>query len=286
MKSRYGADEYTQPEDWEADEEMPVEAKEEDEGWLPGPAQRQLSPFLGPKPGPRDPTLGSNSSVTDFLDTQLSKEFIDKVVEYTHVHCEQWREQHLEWGTDAREKIFRKPRKSFSAAEFRLWLACRLRVAQLKPEIAAYALWDSSSSLFDVQVFSAMTYNQYQWVNRHVSFADIYSTQHDDDSDSEDSESSEASQEVDDCSDEDDQPSEEKAADDNQSPPRLPTPLAGEAHRKRRELTDLACKAFGKAWYPHQFLGADEAVRARTSMAVRCAFGTRRRCIAGTWWTA
>ena len=105
---------------------------------------------------------------------------------------------------------------------FDLWLAIKLRVAQLKPEVPAYSLWDRFDSLFDAQVFAACTFNQFQWLNRHTSFADYGN-----------------------------------AANQMQR-----GDTGFDRHRKRRELTDLASAAFGKAYRPRQFVGLDEATRA------------------------
>lgn len=54
---------------------------------------------------------------------------------------------------------------------FDVWLACKIRVAQLKPEVPAEALWSQKSSLFDAQVFADMTWHQFRWLNRHCAFA-------------------------------------------------------------------------------------------------------------------
>lgn len=255
------ADEYTPPDGWEESEEMPVEAKPEDESWLPGPIKRPLPKFTGPQPGPTDASLSPASSVLHFLGTQITQEFAELVVKYTILHCEQWRGNNPSWRTDSREKVMKKPRKQFTSSEFKLWLACRLRIAQLQPDIPSYCLWNRHSSLFDVQVFNCMTFNQYEWINRHISFADVVPLATDEESSSDTSESdgelpadetgeAELVAEDDECS-----------SDEEVVAPSPPPLCQGDAHRKRRELTELACKTFAAAWYPHQFVGVDEAVR-------------------------
>lgn len=166
------ADTYDQPDTWEEEEMMPYETRLADCGWRPGPATRNLPKFRGRTPGPTDSTLDTESSVRNFFNTQLTTEFKEKVVQYTHEHCKQWRESNPEWQKSNIERSMMKYRKSFTAQTFELWLACRMRIAQLKPEIPACSLWFRSTSLFDVQVFNVMTLQQYQWINRHLSFAD------------------------------------------------------------------------------------------------------------------
>lgn len=257
-------DSYEQPDTWATDLRMPQEAKEADLGWKPGPVVRALPTFKGPTPGPTDTSLDSSSSVLRFFNTQITEEFVNKVVDYTVIHCQQWRAMHTDWRKDVREVSVKKPKQHFKADEFYLWLACRLCIAQMKPELNAYHLWDRHSSLFDVVVFSAMTYNQFQWINRHLSFADIENieddpetSESDDDEDSYEDDAPAADREC--CSDEEDHRGSDDGEDLHTS---APVRCLGDSHRKRRELTDLACKAFAAAWQPHQYLGIDEAVRA------------------------
>lgn len=250
------ADAFDPPSDWSEDVEMRVETKLDDCGWRAGPTVRSLPPFQGDTPGPTDSSLDASSTVAAFVDTQITYEFRKKVVEYTHAHCLQYRKDNPNWRSDSIEQSMRKFKKKFNVKSFDLWLACRLRIAQLKPEIHAYSLWDQHSSLFDVQVFAAMTYNQYQWMNRHASFADVRKDPADSSSSSEEDQSD--SCEVDESNDEPDS----SGSDDDDSDVIQGKSPSRDPYRKRRELTDMACAAFGKAWNPHQHLGLDEAVRA------------------------
>lgn len=259
------ADEYEQPDTWEEAEDMPDENRIEDCNWEPGPVQRKPPKFHGRTPGPSDASITHASPVSAFLNTQLTRAIVQKIVQYTIEHCEQWRSAHPDWRKNCIECSVKRPRKQFTVNQVHLWLAARLRLAQLKPEIPAYSLWDKSSSLFDVQVFAAMTFNQFQWINRHASFADVpRATAHNPDDTESDSDVSDQDVEEESHEDADDV---EVASDDDQQDTSA-TPVVskvlsvGDPHRKRRELTDLACTAFGAAWYPHQFLGVDEAVRA------------------------
>lgn len=135
----WAGDSWEQPETWleTSAGPMPKESKDEDQGWQVGPVTRPLPPFLGPTPGPVDDTLDSSSSVVDFVSTRITDEFAQKVVVYTRLHCEHWRVANPDWRTDAREIAMKKPKKHFGKEEFRLWLACRLRISQMKPEIPA-----------------------------------------------------------------------------------------------------------------------------------------------------
>lgn len=219
------ADEYDQPSSWDEAESMPQENAVTDCGWQPGPAQRALPAFKGPKPGPKDPSLAHDSPPAAFLDTQLTLEFKEKMIKYTKEHCKQWRQSKKEvWKSDTIEQSMKKYKSMLTVHTFDQWLACKLRVAQLKPEMPAYSLWSPQSSLFDPQVFAAMSWRQFSWLNRHCAFA------------------SEADADADD-------------------PEVGDVERTTDTHRKRRELTDLACKAMGEAWNPHQFVGLDEGVR-------------------------
>lgn len=252
------ADRYDAPDAWEEAEDLPEEKRKEDCGWIAGPADRELPPFLGPTPGPTDQSLNAESSVEDFLRTQLTDEFVNKVVQYTLEHCAVWRNAHPDWRTHCAEAAVKKPKKQFTANQFYLWLACRLRIAQLKPELPAYSLWDRKSSLFDVQVFAAMTFNQFQWINKHVSFADAPPAPGEDE-ESEDEEDEVEENEVHDEDDAGDVSDGEEY--EHGGAGSMMIVREGDSHRKRRELTNMACEAFGQAWWPHQFLGLDEAVR-------------------------
>lgn len=247
------ADRYDPPSDWSDDEELPAEARLEDCSWRAGPSYRELPQFHGPTPGPTDSSLTASCSVQRFLDSQLTHEFRLKTVQFTIAHCLRYRAEHTNWRTDCIERSMRRPKSRFTVASFNVWLACRLRLAQLKPEINSYSLWNRHCSLFDVQVFNAITFNQYQWVNRHLSFADLQAEPTSDDEDEESEEESEHEA----CDSEE----EEDSSDPDEHNERASKSTTRDPHRKRRELTNLACAAFANAWNPHQYVGVDEAVR-------------------------
>lgn len=257
------ADTYDPPDDWAGDEEMPLEAKLEDCGWQPGPAMRELPVFRGPQQGPTDSTLMPSSCPELFLNTQLTKEFKKKVVAYTIAHCEQYRKNNPDWKKSTREVSMLNFKKKFDVGAFESWLACRLRVAQLKPEVKADSLWSRQSSLFDPIVFNAMTYHQWRWINRHISFANV--EEEEEESPSSDEDECDEDRQSDEDEVEDEEYEEEGEAEDEVAVHHRST--STDSHRKRRELTDLACTAFGEAWRPHQFVGLDEAVRAHKHWA-------------------
>ena len=87
--------------------------------------------------------------------------------------------------------------------------------------VRAYSLWDRRSSLFDAEVYTAMTFHQYQWLTRHLSFAD-------------------------------------PASDVNAL---SPGDAGYDKYRKRRELTDALSAQFGQAFNPFQYVGVDDAPR-------------------------
>ena len=109
--------------------------------------------------------------------TQITPAFKSKWIEYTTAHAKAWRAAHPEWktklGTIVKSiTINSNQHKQLTSDVFDLWLAAKLRVAQLKPEIPYKMLWDPSSSLFDAHLAEAMTVKQFKWLNRHASFAD------------------------------------------------------------------------------------------------------------------
>ena len=92
------ADTYVQPEDWaEADMTMPLESKPQDCGWKPGPIERELPEFKGPKPGPTDTSFNSDTTPEQIMATQLTPEFKAKWVEYTLAHCKAYRAAKANW---------------------------------------------------------------------------------------------------------------------------------------------------------------------------------------------
>eukprot|EP00966_Prymnesium_polylepis_P263312 6082005-Prymnesium_polylepis.1 len=155
------------------------------------------------------------------MESQITAEFKEKWLQYTREHCFAYRRKYpaaVKRNIEASMKHFYRKLK---AAHFDLWIAVRLRVAQLKPEVPCDALWDPDDSLFDAEVFGALTFFQYQWLNRHASFADYGMAT---------------------------------------ANAQLGDP-AFDSKRKRRELTNLLSVGFGKAYRPHQHVGLDEATR-------------------------
>ena len=222
---------------------MPNEVYAEDCDWKPGPIDRPLPPFHGPKPGPTNPELCATSPPSAFLATQLTPDFVEKVILYTTEHCMHWRTANTDKAAcGVVERSMLDYRKKLTPDFFYLWLAVRLRIACLKPEIAAELLWTRSSHLFDVQVFNAMTIHQFKWMNRHCAFAEFKSSNATEDDADSDVDSILGQDPADECAD-------------------AVEPKGFDSNRKRRELTDSACVAFGAAWHPHQHLGVDEAVR-------------------------
>ena len=162
------ADAYEQPDDWEdADERMPSEKYESDCGWYAGPAQRSLPAFKGKEPGPADASLTHLSTTMELLRTQLTGEFMAKTVEYTIEHAKAYRVAHPRWHNSSIERGFRDYETRCTPVFVWLWLACRVRISCLKPELPAQLLWDQHSHLFDAQVCAVMTHSQFLWMNRH-----------------------------------------------------------------------------------------------------------------------
>jgi hypothetical protein len=156
--------------DWSTTEPMPYEMQEQDCGWTPGPCVRQQPDFLGPKPGPTDPSLVATSPARAFFDSQVSQEWKEKWAQYTQQHAQAYRTANPAWRKSCVERCFSRLRV-ITPKVFDVWVAAKLRVAQLKPEIPAAWLWSQKCSLYDAQLASMITFHQYCFINRHASFA-------------------------------------------------------------------------------------------------------------------
>lgn len=259
--------------DWATPDKLPWEAHVEDIGWQAGPLERELPPFKGPAPGPTNPLLAKDSSEEAFMDELLTTEFKVKCKAFTAAHVRAWREKHkdrLSRGSRPNrvdhafhaEETFLLGDGPESNARFTMlfdtWVATKLRVAQLKPEIPASALWGrvkTCASLYDAELDSVLTYEQYLWCNRHMSFADCPDAEAAADE-------AEAEMEHDDDAGDDDLSAEgEDDADDGEEPAQAVAVRTHDTFRTRRELTDLVNAAFARAFPPHQHIGLDEGVR-------------------------
>lgn len=131
------------------------------------------------------------------MDDLLTCKFKERCHELTIEHVDVFRKAHPNRGRKGIERAFGKD-ESFLNTDaagrqrfkqlFDAWLAVKLRVAQLKPEVPAKALWGQlpeARNLYDQELDSVITLKQYQWCNRHMSFASAV----DDGDESEDEES-------------------------------------------------------------------------------------------------
>lgn len=278
---------------WNSHERMPEEPEPGDEGWQPGPIRRPLPRFNGPSPGPTNKELKADSTEEQILKELITDEFKQKCHEFTIAHMWAWRRAHARDGKGYPKRIehaFGKSldrlldvedencQKRFSLL-FDTWVAAKLRIAQLKPELKASALWGRlplAISLEDVQLSKVLTYEQFKWCNRHMSFAQVEDNGSDsgaeeDDEDDSDAESS-SSEPIADADEADAEAShtdsEESAMDpeedfepDTSEPQQAPLLRKHDTYRKWRELTDIVNAAFAKAYNPSQHLGLDEATR-------------------------
>ena len=168
--------------DWASTEAMPDEAREEDVGWLPGPIDRDVPEFNGAKPGPADPLLNADSTPEDIMERLLTDDLCNDVIRYAVSHCKHYRRQKmlvsrqtLKASKDSIEQTWgwRLPAPDASGRLLvRTWIAAKLSVAQLAPEINEEALWDPSDSLYDQKLDEVIPYKVYIWCNRHMSFAE------------------------------------------------------------------------------------------------------------------
>lgn len=130
--------------------------------------------------------LHEHSSEQEIMQEFLTPAFVAKCHEFTIAHMPQWRKQFQDGAYPRRiENAFGKGLSRFIDPEddgcrerfqslFLTWAAVKLRIAQLKPEIPAKAIWSrypESVSLHDPEVNAVMTYEQYKWCNRHFSFS-------------------------------------------------------------------------------------------------------------------
>ena len=49
--------------------------------------------------------------------------------------------------------------------------ASRVRIAELAPCVPAHRLWQANHHLYDALLDAKLTWRQYQWFNRHISFS-------------------------------------------------------------------------------------------------------------------
>ena len=294
------ADEYDGcRDDFSSEDRMPDEYMQDDVGWNPGPIVKPRPPFRGPKPGPADPNITAHSSARTIMAGLLTKEFKYLVCKHTYTHILAWRAQRdkagMQWGSI--ETAFDKGDLSWLGWDpdndgydqsrfenvFDMWIVAKLKVAQLKPEIPAKALWGhfkAAPALYDAELDRLMTFAQFQFLCRHMSFAHTPDVEDDDvggtagcsgepndreDDASESGGSCGDAEEDEDTGDGDGGSGAKDPADDGGGGSGAEDPADRayvDTHRKRRELTDQACRDFSKFWNPHQFCGMDEGSRA------------------------
>lgn len=246
---------------WADARRMPAEKNASDVG----PIDRSLPPFNGPLPGPTNSAITSTSTERSIMRELLTDEFEDKVHKFTCQRVGAYRQKHKEWeqmtgdmehACGHREvdflKLSKLGRQRFREL-FDVWVAAKLRVAQVKPEMPAWAFWGKeplAPALHDRVLDGVITYRQFQWCNRHMSFADAV----DDASEGEDEGEASMDNEEGEDNCEEVEEGEEVAAGVNMQ-------RAHDTFRKRRELTDLANKSFAAAYNPHQHCGLDEGTR-------------------------
>lgn len=261
---------------------------------------RELPEFRGPAPGPAVAGIDASSSPHDIMAHLLTKEFKFLVCKHTYAHITKWRQERDKvghpWGNV--ETSFDRGDLSWLGWDpatgdydqarfenvFNLWVAAKIRVAQLKPEIPARALWGKyphTAPLYDAELDRHMTSDQFSFLNRHMSFADPNGDADEDedtdgggadevdDGDASSEEGGEADAEGGDddvggngdAGGESDRGSEAdggSGGSDSGAAERAHV----DTHRKRRQLTDQASKDFGVFWNPHQHVGMDEGTRA------------------------
>lgn len=191
-------------------------------------------------------------------------------------HVNNYRRTNQQWKRNRIENSFAKHAIGFLDPEdaasrpqfallFDLWLAARLLVAHLKPEIRAEALWGRDKEapwLQHHQMDGALTWHQFVWCNRHFSFAPpaVVVPERppgwDDVDDNEDGVVADDGDDGGNVGENGEQPDE--SDDDAAAVTNAP---AHDTFRTRRELTDMVCKACAAAYNPHQHLGLDEATR-------------------------
>ena len=161
---------------WAGSENMPDEECEEDTGWGSLVVHRMVPPFKGGKPGLKR-HVNANTPAHEFICALVTDDLCTKLLEYGVAHCKHYRAMcHMEEQTvdtaECIERSVRDPEKLNAPTCIRIWLAAKHRVAQLAPEVPAKELWDPCSPLYDADLCGALTYNQYQWFQRHISFSE------------------------------------------------------------------------------------------------------------------
>ena len=154
------------------------------------------------------------SSCTDVMRELITPDFKDQWALFTKQHAVAWRAAHPSWKKNRIEQSAPSVpamKKLLTHNAFDLWLACRLRCSQFKPEIDVSKLWDTKSSIYDVQVHRAIPRETFKWLNRQASFASrlrataTYADEDDEDDEDDEGEEGEESEESDEESDEEQQ---------------------------------------------------------------------------------
>jgi len=160
---------------WEEhDEYLPDEEDEHDVGWKAGPVTRELPRFTGKEKGVAIALLSESTSVADVGKHFVTDELCTILMDTAIAHAKWYRRQHnlTNWRALKADKIessVKLPR--LAKDHIRVWLAARIRAARLAHHIPVKWLFSPDNDLFDFRLASVLTYPQYQWFNRHVSFS-------------------------------------------------------------------------------------------------------------------
>ena len=211
---------------------MPIEVREADAGWLPGPvngtAGRPAMAFTGRPMGVRDHTLSAKSTARQIMrKVGLSRKFCMEVIRQTRGHVEAWQAAHET--PDGVERAFSIDR--FTVAHVELFYAIAVRHAAINKAIPVTCLWDPKHWLYDEAVARACPLGFWQWLSRHISFG-----------------GSAAEGASDDSNEDSDEDSDEEVA----QPDR---------HRKRRPTSDIQRELPARVFSPGQDITWDDYVR-------------------------
>ena len=97
----------------------------------------------------------------------FTPEFLSEVCKLCRSHKRAWDGIH---SPDCIERAFAAD--SLTNDHIELWMAARVRIALLNPNVPAEKLWDPESRHHDAQLDSALPYHAFRWFERHLSFGD------------------------------------------------------------------------------------------------------------------
>jgi hypothetical protein len=159
---------------WTSNTKLMPPEQDGDGGWKPGPHSRVSTRApSGATSGPTDPTPSATSTEKELLATQIKVADMEIIMGYTADAIGASNTQkNLEGKKLPSVDKAIKPDHIRSHPEvFRLWLAARIKTAQLQIGIPQARLWDSTSTHYCAKLDFSLPYTTYIALNKFLTFA-------------------------------------------------------------------------------------------------------------------